>query len=146
MSKKPKAKNSDKILEDQDGTFFCTKCGQAGFETKSKGYGHIAHCRGHKAVLKQARKETYEMDQAIKNIEPKQFDGPKNSSVGDSPTLNPYQESLRKLWEIHYANIAKKGGTSPLKTPSLPPSLTPLPHPPLQGGGETAKLHSLNAK
>lgn len=55
-----KSKQSGKIVEDQDGTFYCLKCGQAGFKTKSAGYGHLTTCKGYKSAVKKIQKEILE--------------------------------------------------------------------------------------
>lgn len=132
---KPKSKNSKKILEDHDGTFFCTKCGQAGFKTKSQGYGHITYCKGYKSVVEVAREETLELDEAIKNVDSHQLDGPKNLSTDESTVLSPLQIKMKpimeKAWEKYYEKVGKTGGTSPLMRPPLgPPSRVTLQAPP----------------
>jgi hypothetical protein len=56
-----KSKHSAKIIEDHDGSFYCLKCGQAGFKTKSAGYGHLTTCKGYKATVNKISKELKEL-------------------------------------------------------------------------------------
>lgn len=55
-----KSKQANKITQDNDGTYFCLKCGQAGFETKPKAYGHLTHCKGYKSAINKVQKEIQE--------------------------------------------------------------------------------------
>jgi hypothetical protein len=56
-----KSKHSNKIVEDHDGTFYCLKCGQAGFKNKSAGYGHLTTCKGYKSAINKITKELKEI-------------------------------------------------------------------------------------
>lgn len=56
-----KSKHSGKIVEDHDGSFYCLKCGQAGFKTKSAGYGHLTTCKGYKSAVNKITKELKEL-------------------------------------------------------------------------------------
>lgn len=52
-----KVKKSKYIGQNEDGSYYCSKCGQSGFSTASSGYGHLTHCKGYKAVIKESKKE-----------------------------------------------------------------------------------------
>lgn len=57
-----KSKHSNKIVEDHDGSFYCLKCGQAGFKTKASGYGHLTTCKGYKPAVSKITKQLKELN------------------------------------------------------------------------------------
>lgn len=98
MSKKSKA---NLIKEDQDGTFFCIQCGKAGFENKSKAYGHLGVCQGHEAVKKEAKEKIARIDSL--------------ESVGHAPSpLSPSYPSKSEErensvdWKVRCARLEEK--------------------------------------
>lgn len=78
-----KSKHSNKIVEDHDGTFYCLKCGQAGFKTKSAGYGHLTTCKGYKSAVNKITKELKELglNPASQQIETNQLDEAMNMNA-----------------------------------------------------------------
>lgn len=78
-----KSKHANKIVEDHDGTFYCLKCGQAGFKTKASGYGHLTTCKGYKSAVNKITKELKELGLNTipqTNIEINRLDGEKSNA------------------------------------------------------------------
>lgn len=75
-----KSKHANKIVEDHDGTFYCLKCGQAGFKSKASGYGHLTTCKGYKNAVSKIAKEIKELGfiPAHQNVETNRLDGAYN--------------------------------------------------------------------
>ena len=78
-----KSKHSSKIVEDHNGTFYCLKCGQAGFRTKSAGYGHLTTCKGYKSAVNKITRELKElgMNPVSQEVETNQLDETMNISA-----------------------------------------------------------------
>lgn len=92
-----KSKHSNKIVEDHDGTFYCLKCGQAGFKTKSAGYGHLTTCKGYKSAVNKITKELKELglkelglNPASSKIETNQLDEAVNMNADSNRSLSAH--------------------------------------------------------
>lgn len=82
-----KKKQAHFIQRDIDGTFFCSKCGQAGFKSIQQGYGHLRVCKGYASVISEAKKEVARSDEAIQNLAQKYL--PEAGRGGGLPTCLP---------------------------------------------------------
>ena len=58
MSKKSK---KNQIHQDIDGSFFCSKCGKAGYQKQADAWGHLRWCKGIKKISKDIEKEFSEI-------------------------------------------------------------------------------------
>lgn len=87
-----KSKHSNKIVEDHDGTFYCLRCGQAGFKTKSAGYGHLTTCKGYKSAVNKITKELKELgsNPASSKIETNQLDEASNMNADSDRSLSAH--------------------------------------------------------
>lgn len=119
-----KSKHSNKIVEDHDGTFYCLKCGQAGFKTKSAGYGHLTTCKGYKAAVGKITKELKEigLNPASSKIETNQLDEAVNMNAGSDRSLSAHisHDSLESGPPVGHprATLGPPSG-SPSGSPSL---------------------------
>lgn len=62
MAKKSSKKTSGKIKKDKDGTFYCGKCGKAGFKHSNGVTAHLKHCKGFDKVREEVIKQSLDED------------------------------------------------------------------------------------
>lgn len=65
MAKKSK---KNQISQDIDGSFYCIKCGQAGYEKQADAWGHLRWCKGFKSVSKQIDKDFQQFNSSFQKV------------------------------------------------------------------------------
>jgi len=101
-----KAKNSKFVGQNEDGSYFCGKCGQSGFANKQKVWGHLGQCRGYNKIISEVKKDQVILSESLANLQAQGTS--KGLDVGYLPTyLAPTSE------------VPQEVPRSPLKTGSF---------------------------
>lgn len=132
MSKK---NNLNKFVQqDHDETFFCGKCGRAGFKNQSSVLGHLAHCKG----FKHEQKEAISVLKNLKKVETGHLDLENNLTEDEKDSSSSVE-----------LNPLNSEASRPTSWPTPRPTPRPTPQGlPLNGFSDSAvsKLRVENAE
>jgi len=64
-----KSKKSKYVGQNEDGSYYCNKCGKSGFQSQASACGHLTHCKGHNAVIRGSKKEQETVKEMLASIQ-----------------------------------------------------------------------------